>query len=106
MFLWGTGFANFMDASEPMSFFVSTQRPQIKRMDVPEYDALMAQAKVELDPDKTDQFLQDAAVILREEAPLIFLFNQGYSVSVHKNVQDLQIRVDNVILFEHVTVVK
>ncbi|MCH7870574.1 MAG: hypothetical protein IID33_02635, partial [Planctomycetes bacterium] len=76
MFLWGTGFANFMDASEPMTFFVSTQRPQIKRMDVPEYDDLMAQAKVELDPDKRDQFLQDAAVILREEAPLIFLFNQ------------------------------
>lgn len=101
MFLWGPGFANFLDADQSLSFFESTVNPNIRRLDNPQFDAVMARSKTELDAARRNQLLQEAAAILREEVPFILLYQRGVLLGVNKKVSNFELRRDNGIHFDN-----
>ncbi len=97
MFLWAPDYSAVMDADAPLTFFMSTAAPNIRRMENAEITRLVAQSKSELDQDRRAQLLQQAGALLREEAPVIWLYFAGNPVAVNRKVENLERRVDNVI---------
>jgi peptide/nickel transport system substrate-binding protein len=65
-----------MDAEPGMTAYLGTQPQLTRRMQAPEFDRLMGLATQELDTARREKLLQDAAAILRDEMPVIFLVQQ------------------------------
>lgn len=97
MFFWAPDYSAVMDADAPMTFFMSTAAPTIRRLENPEITQLLAASKSELDQARRAQQLQQAAALLREEAPVIWLYFAGNPIAINRKVENLQRRVDNVI---------
>ncbi|MCL6648936.1 MAG: ABC transporter substrate-binding protein [Chloroflexi bacterium] len=65
-----------MDAEQALTPYLSAQPLNIRRMENPNFDRALLAASREMDPSRREQLLQEAARILAEEVPVLFLVQQ------------------------------
>jgi peptide/nickel transport system substrate-binding protein len=102
-FLSPFNFGTLLDSDQVLNNFRGSAAPALRRLESPRFDAAFDASKVELDPARREQLLREAAAVLREEAPSLYLFQQGYLIGVNKKVQGFQPRLDNSIRFDTLT---
>jgi ABC-type transport system substrate-binding protein len=91
-----------MDAEPAMTGFLSTQPEPRRRLNNPQFDATLQAASKEMDKTKREKLLQEAARILRDEAPVLFLVQQAGINGWTSKVKGLVPRIPDDVLFETV----
>ena len=84
------------DYSDPMTFldlFVTGGGNNDSGYSNPEYDALIAAAKVESDPDKRKEQLREAEDILMDEMPILPIYYYTTVMGWNENVKGVQVSV-------------
>ncbi len=90
---WRVDWYQFLDADTSMRNFHGDTYPG--RFVSEEYEDVLDAASVELDPDKRETLLQNAAAILREEAPVIFMHEHGQFWAYNSKIEGFEPRYDN-----------
>lgn len=91
-----------MDAEPAMTAYLSTQPEPRRRLMNSDFDAALMAASKEMDKTKREQLLQQAAKILREEVPVLFLVQQASMNGWSSKVKGLTPRIPDDVLFETV----
>ena len=84
------------DYSDPMTFldlFVTGGGNNDSGYSKPEYDALIAAAKVETDPDKRKEQLREAEDILMDDMPILPIYYYTTVMGWNENVKGIQVSV-------------
>ncbi|MFN8534156.1 MAG: ABC transporter substrate-binding protein [Dehalococcoidia bacterium] len=102
MYNGGPAIIPAMDAEQALTAYISTQPDPRRRLINAEFDAAIAAASKEMDKAKREKYLQDAAKILREEAPILFLVQQAGINGWSPKVKGLTPRIPDDVLFETV----
>lgn len=99
MFMSAWIYAPAMDAALPFTYFQCHPKSFVDIMCNEEFDDLYARASQEFDPVARQALLQQAAAVLREEAPLIFLHQLPYIYGLDPRLENVQFFSDGTIDF-------
>jgi oligopeptide transport system substrate-binding protein len=81
--------ADYPDPQDWFDLFRSSDSHNLSRWRNPRYDALVAQADAESDPDRRSQLYRQAHLMLLEQAPAIFLYQRQRLTLVRPGVRGL-----------------
>jgi ABC-type oligopeptide transport system substrate-binding subunit len=81
--------ADYPDPQDWFDLFRSSDGHNLSRWRNPRYDALVAQADAESDPDRRSQLYRQAHLMLLEQAPAIFLYQRQRLSLVRPGVHGL-----------------
>lgn len=95
-----------MDAEQALTPYLSTQPQNIRRMERPDFDRALTAASREMDPARRERLLQEAARILAEEVPVLFLVQQTSLSAWSPKVKGLVPRIPDDILLDTVEKVR
>lgn len=99
MFMSAWIYAPAMDAALPFTYFQCHPKSFVDIMCNEEFDELYTQASREFDPTARQAILQQAAAVLREEAPIIFLHQIPYIYGLDARLENVQFFPDGTIDF-------
>ncbi|MBI4278846.1 MAG: hypothetical protein HY660_10355 [Armatimonadetes bacterium] len=100
MFAWAPAYYQVMDADFALNWFDSS-RPE-KRYNNPEFDRLYRASRTEMNPQRRLQQLQQAAAVLREDPPAMFVLQPANVYAASRRVQGFTARPDVIITFDSI----
>jgi peptide/nickel transport system substrate-binding protein len=101
LFFHGFNYFPQMDADRIMGWFLSTKQPgRTPTYNNQAFDDLLTRSRSELDAAKREKLLQEAAEVMREDPPVIFLFQPPDLYGVSSKVKNFEPRADAIVWFD------
>lgn len=101
MFAWAPAYYQVMDADFALNWFDSS-RPE-KRYDNPQFDRLYRASRTEMKAQGRLHLLQQAAAVLRDDPPALFVLQPANIYAVNKRVRGFDARPDVIITFDTIS---
>lgn len=97
MFMIAWQYSPAMDAALPFTYFQCAPASFADYLCNQEFDALMDAAQQAFDVQEREALLQQAAAVLREEAPILFLHQMPAIFGVAKGLEGIRFNADNTV---------
>lgn len=100
MFMIAWQYSPAMDAALPYTYFQCNPRSFADYLCNEEFDSLMDAAQQAFDVSEREALLQQAAAVLREEAPILFLHQMPAIFGVASGLEGIQFNADNTVDYD------